>query len=88
MKDRYLEVTYRKGKPFAAYLHLPHQVGVRAVRTEPAADGLLVDFGPDDFPLGVEITAPTSVTSDQINAVLISLGLDPLDVNELAPLAA
>lgn len=39
MKDRYLEVTFRKGKPLAAYLYLPRATGVKSARTEEAAPG-------------------------------------------------
>ncbi len=33
MGKRYLEVTYRDGKPVAAYLYLQRQSGDRSVRT-------------------------------------------------------
>jgi hypothetical protein len=88
MKDRYLEVTYRKGKPMAAYLHLPHPTGMKSANTEERADGLRVDFSSDGTPLGVEITAPSSVTCAAVNAVLQTLGLDALDDGDLAPIAA
>ncbi len=88
MRDRYLEVTYRKGKPLAAYLHLPHDVGAKAARTEKKSDALLVDFTADGKPLGVEIASPSSVSAADVNAVLTSLGLAALDENDLAPLAA
>ena len=46
MTERSLQVTYRKGKPFSAYLHLSHQTGEKSARTVPSADGLLViDYG-------------------------------------------
>jgi hypothetical protein len=32
MKERYLEITFRKGKPLAAYLYLPRRVGVKSAR--------------------------------------------------------
>ena len=44
MREHYLEITYRKGKPLAAYLYLSSASGVRSVRTEPRDAGLLVDF--------------------------------------------
>ncbi len=44
MKRRYLEVTFRKGKPFAAYLYLPRPTGTRAARTVDAGRGVQVDF--------------------------------------------
>jgi hypothetical protein len=36
MKDAYLEVTYRKGRPLAAYLYLPREPGVKIARSEKA----------------------------------------------------
>jgi hypothetical protein len=42
MTERSLQVTYRKGKPFSAYLHLSHQTGEKSAKTVPSADGLLV----------------------------------------------
>ena len=42
MTERSLQVTYRKGKAFAAYLHLSHQTGEKRAKTVPSADGLLV----------------------------------------------
>lgn len=88
MRDRYLEVTYRKGRPFAAYLHLPHESGLRAERSVEVGPGLMVDYAPGGVALGLEIQAPGAVTLDQVNAILGSLGLDVLDPRELAPLAA
>jgi uncharacterized protein DUF1731 len=32
MTERSLQVTYRKGKPFSAYLHLSHQTGEKSAR--------------------------------------------------------
>ena len=88
MKDRYLEITFRKGKPLAAYLYFPRKVGAKSVKTEAVGKGLLVDYGADGQPIGLEITAPCRVSLDQINAVLEGLGLPPMDPSELAPLQA
>ena len=88
MKSHYLEVTFRKGKALAAYLYLPRETGARSARTQNVAPGILVDFGPDGRPIGLELTAPAQVTADQINAVLAGLGLDPIAPEELEPLAA
>ena len=55
MTERSLQVTYRKGKAFAAYLHLSHQTGEKSAKTVPSADGLLVvDYARDGKPIGVE----------------------------------
>lgn len=42
MTERSLQVTYRKGRPFAAYLHLSHPTGEKSARTVASPDGLLV----------------------------------------------
>lgn len=48
MKTRYLEVTYRLGKPLAAYLYLPRQPGDKSVRTQrDEKTGLVSDFAAD-----------------------------------------
>jgi uncharacterized protein YuzE len=88
MKDRYLEVTFRKGKPLAAYLYLPGPPGAKGVRTERHAYGILVDYGEKGEVIGLEITAPGAIAADDINNVLGGLGLGKIDAEELAPLAA
>lgn len=88
MKHSYLEVTFRKGKPLAAYLFLPRREGTTSARTETVAPGLLVDFSPDGQPIGVEITSPRTVTLEKINQVLKGLGLSELGPEDLAPLKA
>jgi hypothetical protein len=88
MRARYLEVTFRNGKPLAAYLHLPRATGSKSFRTEGAAPGLRIDFSESGAPMGLEITAPGKVTVAQINAVLTKLGLGAIDPAELAPLEA
>jgi uncharacterized protein YuzE len=88
MKERYLEVTFRKGRPLAAYLYLPRAPGAKSVRTEAVASGLLVDYGADGEPIGFEITAPTKITVTQLNAVLAQLGLPSISPQELDPLHA
>lgn len=88
MEERYLEVTYRGGHAFAAYLYLPRSPGVRSSRTECLGEGLIADFGPDGRAIGLEITAPGHVTVEEINEALARVGEAPLSADELAPLAA
>lgn len=89
MTERSLQITYRKGRPFAAYLYLSRKPGERSVRTEPTSNGLLVvDYASDGRPIGVEITAPEAVTLDSINTLLKSLGQPPLLEQEFRPLTA
>jgi hypothetical protein len=88
MNGTYLEVTFRKGKPIAAYLYLPRETTAKVARCEKLASGLVVDFDEHDRPLGVEITAPGNITSEDLNRVLEKLGVEPLQESELAPLHA
>ena len=88
MKERYLEVTFRKGKPLAAYVYLPRQGKIKSAKTVEAAPGLLVDYAGSGEPIGLETTAPAHVTVEQINAVLVPLGVASMTPEEFAPLRA
>jgi uncharacterized protein YuzE len=88
MKLRYLEVTFRKGKPLAAYLHLPRATPAKAARTTDAGHGVRIDYDAEDSVIGVEITAPSAVTITQLNAILLGIGIKPLTNEEWRPLAA
>jgi hypothetical protein len=89
MTERSLQVTYRKGRPFAAYLHLSHQTGEKSAKTMPSPDGLLVvDYGANGQPLGVEITAPLAVSLERLNRLLADLGESPLPERDYVPLRA
>ncbi len=88
MNDRYLEITYRKGKLVAAYLYLPRQSREKAKKTVKAAEGILVDYGKGSRPIGIEITAPRHVSLQEINQVAADLNLPPFANEELAPLLA
>lgn len=88
MKEPYLEVTFRHGRPLAAYYYLARTPADKSHRTEPAGHGILVDYRADGTPLGLEITAPTAVTLADINRVLQRLGQPPIGAEDFAPLAA
>ena len=89
MTERSLQVTYRKGRLFAAYLHLSHATGEKSVRTVATPDGLLViDYNSAGQPVGVEITAPQAGSLERINELLISLGQQPLADHEFKPVQA
>lgn len=90
MKQRYLEVTFRKGKPFAAYLYLylPRPAGAKAARTLDGSHGVRIDLDERGGLLGLEITAPSAVTIGELNAVLAQYGVAALNDEEWAPLAA
>ncbi len=88
MSQCYLEVTFRRGKPFAAYLYLPRRPDDRSVRTEERGPGYLVDWTADGRPLGIELPSPAAVTLEGLNGVLTDLHLAPLTSEEVSPLAA
>jgi hypothetical protein len=89
MTERSLQVTYRKGRPFAAYLHLSHATGEKSARTVATPDGLLVvDYNGAGQPVGVEITAPQAVSLERINELLASLGQQALADHEFKPVKA
>ena len=88
MKQRYLEVTFRKGKPLAAYLYLPRPTGTKVARTTDAGCGVKIDLDGAGAPIGVEITAPSAITAAALNAILASFGVDALGPEDFAPLAA
>jgi uncharacterized protein YuzE len=83
-----LQITYRKGKPFAAYIYLAHVPGAKSVRTEPVGPELLIDYGADGSPLGIEIVSPGYVTEDEIITAFDRLGIARPSSADLAPLRA
>jgi hypothetical protein len=53
MTERSLQVTYRKGWPFASYVHLSHEWGEKSAKTVPSPNGLLVvDYAGNGQPFG------------------------------------
>jgi hypothetical protein len=89
MTERSLQVTYRKGRPFAAYLHLSHPTGEKSAKTIGSPDGLLiVDYAATGRAVGIEITAPRAVSLERLNLLLGELGETPLAEEDYAPARA
>ena len=88
MSEPYLEITFRRGRPIAAYYYLPRRAGQKSYRTRRAEPGLIIDFGRGGRPIGIEITAPGAITLTAINRVLRELGQPTLKRVEIAPLLA
>jgi hypothetical protein len=89
MTERSLQITYRKGRAFAAYLHLSHPTGEKSAKTVASKDGLLiVDYGATGRPVGVEITAPQAVPLERLNQLLADLGEAPLAEQDYKPVLA
>lgn len=88
MKEPYLEVTFRHGRPIAAYYYLPRPPGQKSVRTRRIEPGLIVDFGADGQPMGIEITTPSQLSLLTLNAALDELGCPAASLADLQPLIA
>jgi len=87
MAERYFEMTFRRGRVLAAYLHLPRRAGQRCARSHPIEDGIVVDLASDGQPLGIEIVSPSKITAAAINRVLRGLGLPPMRRGEIPRVA-
>lgn len=93
MRQTQLGVTFRRGRPLAAYLYLPPPDRPRLPkdkrsRSVVVAPGLIVDYTSKGKPIGVEITSPATVSLAAINRVLRDIGAIPLKRVDLQPLRA
>ena len=86
-RGRYLEVTYRKGRPLAAYFYLPRRDGDTAARSEATENGLVVDFAADGRAIGIEVLSPATLTLDALNRTLSALRQPAASGRDLQPLA-
>jgi len=87
VKHPFLEVTYRKGKPFASYLYLKDSPpGERCCGTREVCPGGLVDIGSDGEVVGIEFLSPGRVTADDLRAIdayLQGLGIPSEDLSPI-----
>jgi hypothetical protein len=88
MKEPYLEVTFRHGRPIAAYYYLPRGENQHSSRSRRVEPGLVIDFGTDGQAIGIEITTPSKVSLSALNDVLRELGHTPASQADLAPVIA
>ncbi len=88
MKEPYLEVTFRRGRPVAAYYYLPRRPGQKSVRSRRVEPGMVIDFARGGRPIGIELTAPGKLSVAALNRVLRDLGFPPVSREDLAPVLA
>ncbi len=88
MKERYLEVMFRHGRPIAAYYYLPRDANQKSARTRRVEPGLVIDFTAEGQAIGIEITTPAKISLTALNAVLCELGHAPASQADLAPVLA
>ena len=87
MSKPYLEVTYRDGKPLAAYLYFNRKSGDKSVRTEQRGP-YLVDYAADGRAIGVELIYLLMVDLDELNRLLAEAQQPMLSRSDLKPLIA
>jgi len=88
MAAPYLEVTFRQGRPIAAYLYLQRKPGYKSHRTVKAESGMVIDYEQSGRAIGIEITAPKKITVAALNRVLSTIGEPPIADDDIAPLQA
>jgi hypothetical protein len=88
MNEAYLEVTFRKGRPLAAYYYLPRRPGQKAHKSLCLESGLVVDLNRSGKPIGIEITAPEELSLAALNRVMRRFGLSAVRRADIAPLLA
>ena len=87
MNKPYLEVTYRQGKAFAAYLYLDRRNGEKVARTDRHGTWL-IDFAFDGKPIGIEFTSVGAINLAELNRVLAQSSIPALSQLDLIPLEA
>ncbi len=88
MKDIYLQVTYRHGSPWIAYLYLPRKKGEKSDRCVEVEPDMVLDINAEGKLIGIELVTPELVTLEAINGVLEDYGFQPLDASDLKPILA
>lgn len=86
MRNSFVEMTFRNGRPVAGYLYLPRREGDVSVRQERRVAGMIIDYACDGRPIGIEFTSVTNVSLDAINAVLSEVNEEPATAAQVAPL--
>ena len=82
-----LQITYRRGKPFAAYLTIGGRSN-RKVAASRECGPIVVDFDADENVLGFEIHTITPAAIERLKRELIALNLTDVSERELQPLIA
>jgi uncharacterized protein YuzE len=88
MSDVYLEVTYRDGRPWVAYLYFPRKKKEKSDHCREVEPDMVLDINKEGRLIGIELLAPELVTLEAVNGILEEYGLEPLKESDLAPLLA
>ena len=79
MSKTYLEITYRQGKAFAAYLYLDRRPGDHAARSQ-RRDHFVVDYTEDGRAIGIEFACVSGVDIREVNQVLAETNAGSVEV--------
>ena len=82
-----LQLTYRDGKFFAAYLYLAEPQGDRRPKTKRLSGSVLLDIDEQGNAIGVEILSREGLNADTLNALLKPFGVRPIQPRELSTAA-
>ena len=82
-----LEVTYRQGRPVAAYLYLPRRAEDKAEHSR-RVGSLVADLTNDGRLIGVEFTSTQNVDATALDRLLAEYHASQISRDELAPLFA
>jgi hypothetical protein len=81
-----LTISFIEGKPCAACLTLPHDVGVKSHRQREMEPDIIVDFDRRGRPLGIEMLDPRRATWTKLNRIMDKLQMPPLPREWVRPL--
>ncbi|MCB9932097.1 MAG: DUF2283 domain-containing protein [Planctomycetes bacterium] len=83
----YLQVTFRDGKFFAAYLYLAEPKGEHRPKTKRLSGSVLLDIDEQGNAVGVEILSRDGLDADTLNALLKPYGVRTIQPRELSTAA-
>jgi uncharacterized protein YuzE len=88
MTDVYLEVTYRDGRPWVAYLYLPRKKEEKSDHCREVEPDMVLDINKQGKLIGIELLSPEMVTIEAVNHILEEYDLEPIKESALAPIVA
>lgn len=73
-----LEISYRDGRPYVGYVHLPRRRGEKYNGSRPVEPGLVLDYSKTGKLMGIEFLAPELLTAKILDGILEKEGFPAL----------